>query len=134
MTVAAVEIIKLAFNEFIKTSAGETAKKLTGEALVKAEELRQKIVSYFQSKQHVKAEKAIIAIKEESSSEAINKLCTYLDDEMEDSPIFAKDIRQVAQQIINIESNTAPQRQYENRGRDQINIENLHGNPRIGGS
>lgn len=33
VAVAAAEILKLAFNEFIKTSAGETAKKLTGEAL-----------------------------------------------------------------------------------------------------
>lgn len=134
MTVAAAEILKLAFNEFIKTSAGETAKKLTGEALAKAAELKHKIVSYFQGKRHMKAEKAIIAIEEEGSSEAMNKLSIYLDDEMQDSPIFAKDIQQVTQQIINIASNAAPQRQYENRGRDQINIENLHGNPRIGGA
>lgn len=134
VTVAAAEILKLAFNEFIKTSAGETAKKLTGEALMKAGELRQKIVSWFQNKQDVKAEKAIIAIQEQGSLEALNKLTTYLDDEMEAKPVFAQDLQQSAQQIVNIQSQSTSNRQYNNYGRDMINIEHIQGNPRMGGS
>ena len=134
VTVAASEILKLAFNEFIKTSAGETAKKLTGEALTKAGELRQKVVSWFQNKQDVKAEKAIIAIQEQGSLDALNKLTTYLDDEMEAEPVFAQDLQQSAQQIVNIQSQSASNRQYNNYGRDMINIEHIQGNPRIGGS
>ena len=134
VTVAAAEILKLAFNEFVKTSAGETAKKLTGEALAKAGELRQKIVSWFQNKQDVKAEKAIVAIQEQGSLEALNKLVTYLDDEMEAEPVFAQDLQQSAQQIINIQSQSSFDRQYNNYGRDMINIEHIQGDPRIGGS
>lgn len=134
ITVAAAEILKLAFNEFIKTSAGETAKKLTGEALTKAGELRQKVVSWFQNKQDVKAEKAIVAIQEQGSLEALNKLTTYLDDEMEAEPVFAQDLQQSVQQIVNIQSQSSSNRQYNNYGRDMINIEHIQGNPRIGGS
>ncbi len=134
VTVAAAEILKLAFNEFVKTSAGETAKKLTGEALVKAGELRQKVVSWFQDKQDVKAEKAIVAIQEQGSLEALNKLTTYLDDEMEAEPVFAQDLQQAAQQIINIHSQSSVNRQYNSYGRDMITIEHIQGDPRIGGS
>jgi len=99
VAVAAAEVVKLAFNEFIKTSAGETAKKLTGEALTKAGELRHRVVSWFQNKQHEKAEKAIVVIQEKGSSEAVNKLTTYLDDEMEAEPVFAQDLEDFVKQI-----------------------------------
>jgi DNA-binding transcriptional MerR regulator len=131
---AATEILKLAFNEFIKTSAGETAKKLTGEAFTKADELRQRIVSWFQDKQDLKAVKAITAIQEQGSLEALNKLATYLDDEMKAEPIFAQDLQHVSQQIVNIQSLDPSNRQYNNFGRDMINIEHIQGDPRIGGS
>lgn len=111
--VAATKILELAFNEFIKTSAGETAKKLTGEALVKAGELagelRQKVVSWFQKKQDVKAEKAIKLIQEQGSLEALNKLTTYLDDEIETEQSFSHDLQQLARQIINIQNSNHDQ-------------------------
>ena len=134
IVVTGAKILELAFNEFIKSSAGETAKKLTDEAFIKAGKLRQKIVTWFKNKQDVKAEKAITAIQEQGSSEALNKLTTYLDDEMEAEPIFAQDLRQIAQQIINIESQNTSNREYKNYGRDMITIEKIQGNPRIGGS
>jgi hypothetical protein len=109
VAVAATKILELAFNEFIKTSAGETAKKLTGEALVKAGELRQKVVSWFQKKQDVKAEKAIKLIQEQGSLEALNKLTTYLDDEIEIERAFSHDLQQLARQIINIQNSNHEQ-------------------------
>jgi hypothetical protein len=133
ITVAAAEILKIAFNEFVKASAGETAKKLTGDSLAKAGELRKKIVSWFQNKKDLRAEKAIIAIQEQGSLEALNELTTYLDDEMEAELIFAQDLQQTAKQIINIQSQSSFNRQYNNYGRDMISIENIQGNPRIGG-
>lgn len=125
VTVAAAEILKLAFNEFIKTSAGETAKKLTGDALAKAGELRQKIMSWFQNKQDVKAEKAIVAIQEQGSLEALNKLVTYLDDEMEAEPVFSQDLQQLAQQITNIQSVRQEQVQFGEM--KQLNREDAKG-------
>lgn len=121
----AAEIIKLAFNEFIKSSAGETAKKLTSKALNKTNELRHKIVSQFKDRRNVKAEKAITALQEENSLEAVNKLTTYLDDEMEEQPTFADDLRQLARQIINIQ-NTG-QEQVEFSEMKQLNRENAKG-------
>ena len=132
IALATGEILKLAFNEFIKAGAGETAKKLTGRALDKARELRYKIVSRFQNKQDKKSEKAIVAIQEHSSLEALQKLTTYLDDEMKREPIFAQELQEVAEQIVNIQSHGSDNRQYTNYGRDQIYIENLQGNPKIG--
>lgn len=125
ITITAAEILKLAFNEFIKSSAGETAKKLTGDALAKANELRQKIVAWFKNKPDVKAEKAITAIEELGSVEALNKLTTYLDDEMEAEPNFAQDLRQLAQQIINIQNIRQEQVQFGEM--KQENRENAKG-------
>lgn len=134
IAVTTAKILELAFNEFIKSSAGETAKKLTDEAFTKAGELRQKIVTWFKNKQDIKVEKAITAIQEQGSPEALSKLTTYLDDEMEAEPTFSQDLQQVAQQIIKIESHNASHRQYSNYGRDMINIEKIDGKPRIGGA
>ncbi len=135
-TVATTEILKLAFNEFVKSSAGETAKRLTGEAFNKAKELRQKIVIWFRDNENTKAEKAIVAVQEQGSLEALNKLTTYLDDEMETEPVLAQDLRQLAQQIINIQkqSTTTLNQQNNNYGRDQNIINQPQGDFTIGGS
>lgn len=103
---ATSEILKLAFNEFIQTSAGESAKKLTDTALNKAGELRHKIVSWFRKKQDLKAEKAITAIQEQGSLEALNKLTIYLDDEMEAEPIFALELESFVKEIYEILGST----------------------------
>ncbi|MBW4625226.1 MAG: hypothetical protein KME49_06910 [Brasilonema octagenarum HA4186-MV1] len=125
VAVTAAEILKLAFNEFIKSSTGEAAKKLTSEALSKANELRQKIVSRFKDRQNVKAEKAITAVQEQYSLEALNKLTTYLDDEMDEEPSFADDLRQLAQQIINIQNISQKQVQFGEM--KQLNRDNAKG-------
>jgi hypothetical protein len=49
-----------------------------------------------------------------------------------DDAAFVQTLQQLAEQIINIQNTS--ERQYNNYGRDQINIENITGNPRIGGS
>ncbi len=125
VALTAAEILKLAFNEFIKSSAGEAAKKLTTEALNKANELRHKIVSRFKDRQNLKAEKAITAVQEQYSLEALNKLTTYLDDEMEEEPSFAHDLRQLAQQIINIQNISQEQVQFGEM--KQLNRDNAKG-------
>ena len=125
IVVTGAKILELAFNEFIKSSAGETAKKLTDEAFIKAGKLRQKIVTWFKNKQDVKAEKAITAIQEQGSSEALNKLTTYLDDEMEAEPTFSQDLRQLAQQIINIPNISKEQVQFGEM--NQANRDNAKG-------
>lgn len=128
-------IAKLAFDEFIKSGAGEVAKKAVGGAI---EQLRSAIKARFAAK-NAKAETAIATIESaadtttEQKTAALNKLSVYLDDEMDDAP-FAQTLQQLAQQVINIQDQSTSNREYNNYGRDQINIDNITGNPRIGGS
>jgi hypothetical protein len=96
-TLAAGAIVKLAFDEFVKSSAGEAAKKLTGEALAKANELRKAIWAKF--KGNDKAEKALIAVEQEGSEAALDKLEVYLDDAMTDDVQFAEAVGQLTRQI-----------------------------------
>ena len=53
---------------------------------------------------------------------------------MTEDQTFDAEVRQIAQQIINIQNQTVSSREYNNYGRDQINIETIQGNPTIGGS
>ncbi|MBD2598268.1 hypothetical protein H6G74_28665 [Nostoc spongiaeforme FACHB-130] len=131
-TIAAGAILNLAFQEFAKSGAGEVAKKTVNGAISLAKDLRDKITAKF--KGNVKAEAAIAAVETEYSPAALSKLEVYLDDAMTDDAVFATELRQVAQQIINIQNQTTSNREYKNYGRDQINIEKIEGNPRIGGS
>jgi hypothetical protein len=93
-------IAKLAFDEFIKSGAGELAKKSVGGAI---EQLRSAIKKRFAGK-NAKAEVAIATLEVDGSGDktaALNKLSVYLDDEMDDV-LFAENLQQLAQQVINI--------------------------------
>lgn len=98
-TAAAGAIAKLAFDEFVKSGAGELAKKSLGAAITQVDELRKKIRTKF--KGDVKAENALAAIEQEHSQPALTKLKVYLEDAMTDDPQFAQELRQLAQKIIN---------------------------------
>ena len=131
-TITAGAILNLAFQEFAKSGAGEVAKKTVGGAISLAKKLRNKITAKF--KGNAKAEAVIAMVETDHSPAALSKLEVYLDDVMADDAVFAEELRQVAQQIINIQHHTTSNRDYKNYGRDQINIEKIEGNPRIGGS
>ena len=129
-------IAKLAFDEVIKSGAGELAKKAVGGAI---EQLRSAIKARFAAK-NAKAETAIAMIESsadsttaEAKTAALTKLSVYLEDEMDDAP-FAQTLQQLAQQVINIQNQSISDREYNNYGRDQINIENVTGNQKIGGT
>lgn len=133
--IAAGTILNLAFQEALKAGAGEVAKKTVGGALTLAKELRDKITARF--KGNAKAEAAIAAVETDHSSAALNKLEVYLDDAMADDAAFATDLRQVAQQIINIQNQTVEgDRTYNQTAeRDIFNIEKIEGGSnKFGGS
>jgi len=129
--IAAAEIVKIAFQEFAKSGAGELAKKSVGGAIDLVKNLREKIKAKFQGNERV--EKAFVEV-EQGDSAALDKVTKYLDIELDEDEAFATEVRQVARQIINIQNQNNSSREYNNYGRDQINIENIQGNPRIGGS
>jgi hypothetical protein len=131
-TLAAGAIVQLAFNEFIKSSAGEAAKKLTGEALTKANDLRRAIWAKF--KGSGRAETALAEVEKEGTPEALGKVTKLLDAEMSFEPEFATKIRQLAQQIINIENTSGDLTYHQNAGRDIFNIDNAGQANKFGGS
>jgi metal-responsive CopG/Arc/MetJ family transcriptional regulator len=96
------EIIKLAFSEFIKSSAGEAAKEMTREALSKAGDLRQRIISWFKDKRNTRAESAILEIQQQGSLESFHKLVMYLDEDMKKEPSLAQELQHLAQQVNNL--------------------------------
>jgi hypothetical protein len=120
-TIAAGAILNLAFQEFAKSGAGEVAKKSVDGAISLARGLRDKISAKL--KGHTNAEAAIAAVEADQSSAAMTRLEVYLDDVMADDAVFAEELRQVAQQIINIQNqNTEGDRAYQTAGRDILNI------------
>lgn len=131
-TIAAGAILNIAFQELAKSGAVEIAKQTVGGTVSLAKGLRDKIISKF--KGHKKAESAIAAVEAGNSLAALTKLEVCLDDAMADDAVFATELRQAAQKIINIQNHATSNRNYQNHGRDQINIERLEGNPKIGGS
>lgn len=130
--IAATKLVELAFNEFVKSGAGEIAKKTVGSTIDLVKNLRDKIKAKFQGNE--RAEKALAEVEKEGNSAALDKVTKYLDLELDEDEAFAKEVRQIAQQIINIQNQNNSSREYNNYGRDQINIETIYGNPKIGGS
>lgn len=130
--IAAAKLAELAFNEFVKSGAGEIAKKTVGGAIDLVKNLRDKIKAKFQGNE--RAEKAIAEVEKDGNSAALDKVTKYLDIELDEDEVFATEVRQIARQIINIQNQNNSSREYKNYGRDQINIETIQGNPKIGGS
>lgn len=102
VAITATEIVRLAFGQFVKTTTRETAKSLTGNALAKAGDLRNKIIGWFKNRRNQKAENAIALIQQSGDPRSLDKLSTYLDDEMEDFPDFAREVRSLARQISHL--------------------------------
>ena len=132
IAIAAGKLVELAFNEFVKSGAGEIAKKTVGGAIDLVKNLRDKIKAKFQGNE--RAEKALAEVEQQGNSAALDKVTKHLDLELDEDEAFATEVRQIAQQIINIQNQNNSSREYNNYGRDQINIENIQGNQKIGGS
>jgi hypothetical protein len=116
-------IASLAFQEFVKSGAGDLAKRFTGEAIAKMDELRQKILVKLKGKP--KAEKAIAAVEQGSKTD-LDRLAVYLQDEMEDDPQFADDVRILANEINAgklIDNSSMSQNNYDNAKGWQTKVE-----------
>jgi hypothetical protein len=134
-TLAAGAIVKIAFDEFVKAGAGESAKKTVAGAIDLIKNLRDKIRAKFQGNK--KAEMALSQVEQDGSQAALTKLEVYLDDAMTEDTGFADDLRQMAHQIINIQNqNTEGDRTYnQTAGRDIFNVEKIEGGSnKLGGS
>lgn len=95
-TVTASAIATLAFQEFIKSGAGELAKKFTGEAIAKTEQLRELIWSRLTGK-HPAADVALEQAKA-GEQEGIDTVAALLGVEMLDEA-FAGQVKAIAHEI-----------------------------------
>jgi hypothetical protein len=97
-TLTASAIASLAFQEFIKSGAGELAKKFTAEAISKMSALRTLIWEKLRGK-HSMAEEAFKKA-ETGDEKAIEVIGTFLGTELLVDPDFAKEVHAIAN-IIN---------------------------------
>lgn len=132
VSLTAGAIAALAFSEFVKSSVGELAKKSVGGTLDLITTLRDKIRTRFQGND--RAMGAIAEVEQHGSETALEKVGKYLDLELVEDEPFAADVRQLAQQIINIQNQTTTfNQQNVNQGRDQFVINQPQGDLRLGG-
>lgn len=96
VSLTASAIATLAFQEFIKSGAGELAKKFTTGAIAKMNELRELIVRRFQG--NADALQAVESVKH-GSEEDLNDVATYLKSAMKHDPEFSAQVQAIAQEI-----------------------------------
>jgi hypothetical protein len=89
-------IASLAFQEFIKSGAGELAKKFTAEAIARMNDLRELIWQKLQGNPD-----AVAAIEQakSGSEEVLSELATDLKRAMDKDPEFASQVQAIAQEI-----------------------------------
>jgi len=125
-------IAKIAFEEFAKAGGGELAKKSLGGAIDLVKALRDKIQAKF--KGNDRAETAIAEAEQQPTPAALEKVTKYLDLEMLEDEAFATEIKQIAQQIINVQNTSGDRTYNQTAGRDIFNVDNAGQSNKFGGS
>jgi hypothetical protein len=95
-TLTASMIATLAFQEFVKSGAGELAKKFTAEAIAKMGDLRKLIWSKL--KGNPDAEESLRKVEAGSEAE-VSDVATYLKSVMGKDQEFAAQVQAIAQEI-----------------------------------
>jgi hypothetical protein len=90
-------IASLAFQEFVKSGAGELAKKFTGEAIAKMGQLRELILNRLTGK-HSAIDEAIEKAKA-GEKEGIENVAAFLNSELLIDKEFAGQVQAIAQEI-----------------------------------
>lgn len=90
-------IANLAFQEFIRSGAGELAKKFTAEAIAKMSDLRKIIIAKLQGKSP-KVDEALVKATQGDST-ALDTIAKNLDVVMDDEPEFAEELQILGQAI-----------------------------------
>lgn len=122
-TLTATTIATLAFQEFIKSGAGELAKKFTAEATSRMGELRQKIWERLRGKHPVAED--VLTKAETGDKAAIETVSTLLGVEMLD-PAFAAEVQAIAQEIHAgqlVDNSNMTQNNYDNARGWQTKVE-----------
>jgi hypothetical protein len=121
--ITASAIATLAFQEFIKSGAGELAKKFTGEAITKIGQLRQMIWNKLRG--NPDAETALNNV-EQGKDEDLADIGTYLKTVMGKDAEFASQVQLIAQEINAgklLDQSSMTQNNYENARGWQTKVE-----------
>ena len=97
-------IVGLAAQKFAEGAAGKSAEKLV-------EKLWDTIVSRFTGRKKTEENLAMIAAAKGQDAGAIGKVATVLDGEFVEDEDFAASLKELAQQIVNIQSQSQTQNQ-----------------------
>jgi uncharacterized protein with von Willebrand factor type A (vWA) domain len=122
-TITASAIATLAFQEFVKSGAGELAKKFTAEAIAKIGQLRELIWNQLRGK-HPAAEQ-VLAQAQAGEPEGIETVATLLGVEMLDKE-FAGEMQAIAQEINAgklLDQSSMTQNNYDNAKGWQTKVE-----------
>jgi hypothetical protein len=122
-TLTASAITTLAFQEFIKSGAGELAKKFTGEAIARMGQLRELIWNRLRGK-HPAAEQVLERAKA-GEQEGIDTVATLLGVEMLDRE-FEGQVKAIAQEINAgkiLDQSSMTQNNYDNARGWQTKVE-----------
>jgi CHAT domain-containing protein len=95
--ITASALATLAFQKFIESGAGELAKKFTGTAISKMDELRQKIWDKLRGKSP-RVDEALVQA-ERGDHAALATIARHLDVVMDENPDFAREVQAIAQEI-----------------------------------
>jgi hypothetical protein len=120
-------IVGLAAQKFAEGAAGKSAEKLV-------ERLWDAIVTRFSGRK--KTEENLAAIEKAKGADvgAIEKVTAVLAGEFVEDEDFEASLKDLAQQIVNIQNQSQSQQNNANYGRDQIIINQPTGDLKIGGS
>lgn len=123
VTLTAGAIATLAFQEFIKSGAGELAKQFTAEAIAKMKNLRELIWNKLRNDPD--AASALESVKQ-GSEEELNDVATYLKSAMKKDPDFASQVQAIAQEINAgklVDNSSMTQNNYDNARGWQTKVE-----------
>jgi outer membrane protein OmpA-like peptidoglycan-associated protein len=124
--ITAAVIVGLAASKFAEGAAGKAAEKLVGE-------LWEAIAARFKDRRKTAENLAAIAATKGADAGAIAKVTVVLDGELVEDEEFAKELQQMAQQIINVQNQSQSQQNNVNYGRDMFVINNPTGEMKLGG-
>ncbi len=117
-------IVGLAAGKFAEGAGGKAAEKLV-------EQLWGAIAGRFSGRK--KTEENLAAIAASRDGGAMEKVATVLAAEFVEDEVFEAEVRGLAEQIVQIQSQSQMQQGNNNYGRDQIIINQPTGNLKIGG-
>jgi hypothetical protein len=124
IALTASAIASLAFQEFVKSGAGDLAKRFTGEAIAKMRRLRELIWDRLAGK-HPAADEAIEKAKA-GEQEGIDNVAAFLGSELLIDKEFAGQVQAIAQEINAgklLDQSSMTQNNYDNARGFQVKVE-----------